>query len=399
MISRKLAIFVVVISSCGSCQPTTTAGAGFTDVSPRQLVRSEAGYLYAVVPTCDLYPACAGSEIRAYRGTELLGATKYQLIDPVNSPRDGAVSTAAALDANGLIQVIWIARSGMVRSAAINTATDQWTSIRDIEDSNWTDFGQGDQGVALAVDAAGRAHAFWNRRIDTHLHIRHSVLVGRSWTAPETVDDVVLTDRGNAWHPTVAFAPDGTLWLAWLHGSGNYKPDGVIRVRELSPAGRWEASVPIPGGAMTGIDNGPSMLVTPDGVVHLAFGDTGNVATYWYRNASGWHGDRQPPQTRTHNPSLGPDGRGGVFLYAHGTVPANDLAGHGMDLYSMRLPPGATAGTVGIWGPWTRIFTGSFDSSVNARWAQFFNPYPALLDLAWWSDSYPNVLWIALNPG
>jgi len=383
---------VLAAATAGSCRTTTSVGGGFTDVSPRQLVRSEAGYLYAVVPDCSRYPECPGSALHAYRGKEQLGSGTYLEIDASHAPKDGAVTTSAALDEKGLVHVLWIARNGLARTATIDTGMDRWSAVTDLEDTGWTDFGQGEEGVALAVDAAGRPHAFWNRRVDGHLRIRTAILDGGAWSAPETVDDVALGDRRQAWHPTVAFTPDGTLWLSWLEGGGNYTTDGVIRVRARGPDGRWGASQAIPGTAMSAIDNGPSMLVTPDGTVHLAYCDSGNVVTYRYRDAGGWHGDRQPPTTRTHNPSLGPDAKGGVLIYGHGTVAANDLSGHGMDLFTMHRPAG------GDWGPWTRIVQGSFDSSVSVRWAQFFNPYPGLLDFAWWSDSYPNVLWIGLNP-
>jgi hypothetical protein len=385
-------VVALLLTIFTSCQPTSPAGAGFTDVSPRQLVRSEDGYLYAVVPTCSRYPDCAGAVLNAYRSRETLGTDDFLLLDPQHAPGAGAGSSAIAQDGTGRIHVLWVTRSGHAKTATIDTATDLWSAATELEATDWTDFGQGDAGVALVADAAGRPHAFWNRRIDGHLRIRYSVLEGATWSPPVTIDDVVQGDRRNAWHPTAAFAPDGTLWLAWLEGIGNYVDDGIIHVRTRAPNGIWRASQSIPGEAMTGIDNGPSMLVTGDGVVHLAFNDTGNLARYWYHDAAGWHGDRQPPETRSHNPSLGPDGKGGVFLYAHGTVPADDLAGHGDDLFTMRLPAGQAT-----WGPWTRIVAGRFDCSVSTRWAQFHEPHPGLRDYAYWSDSYPNDLWIGMN--
>ncbi len=368
------------------------AGAGFTDVSPRQLVRSDAGILYAIVPTCSHYPECAGAVLQAWRSSAVDVSQGFLPVDAPHAPQDGAGSSAAALDAAGLIHVLWNTHDGMARTATIDTATDRWSGVTDLEPTDWTGFGQGDEGVALAVDASGRSHAFWNRQVDGHLRIRYATLDQGAWSPPATLDDVPLGDRRNAWHPTAAFASDGTLWLGWLEGSGNYVADGIVRVMARSPSGGWGASEAIPGAAMTSIDNGPSMLVTQDGTVHLLFDDTGNVATYWYNDGTGWWGDLPPPLVRTHDPSLGPDGRGGIFVYGHGQVPADDLSGHGNDLFAMHLPAG------GAWGAWTRIVTGSFDCSVSARWAQFHDPRPDLLDVAWWGDAYPNELWLGLNP-
>ena len=86
------------------------------------------------------------------------------------------------------------------------------------------------------------------------------------------------------------------------------------------------------------------------------------------------------------------DGEGGVRLYAHGTVPEGDLAGHGDDLFVMRLAAGRDA-----WGRWTRIAKGSLDCSVAVRWAQFHEPWPGLLDWAFWNDAYPNDLWVGTD--
>ena len=140
---------------------------------------------------------------------------------------------------------------------------------------------------------------------------------------------------------------------------------------------------------MTAIDNGPSLLVTADGVAQLVFSDTGNRIRYWHNAGSGWMRDRQPPNQITHNPSLGPVGpvgQGGVYIYGHG-APIGDIGGHGDNLYRFRRPAG------GSWSAWTLYVTGHFDSSVSTRWSQFFNRFPAQVDILYWADPYPNVLY------
>ena len=199
-------------------------------------------------------------------------------------------------------------------------------------------------------------------------------------------DDAPLGPNRGAWHPALAFAPDGALLLAWLEGSFNYAPDGVVRVRERAAAGAWAPSVALPEAAMTGIDNGPSLLVTADGVRHLAFADTQNVARHWYDAGGGWRGDRQPARQVTHNPALGPDGTGGLYLYGHGT-PQPGIDGHGDNLYRFHLPAGAAA-----WGPWTLYAAGPYDCSASPRWAQFFHAFPERVDVLFWADPYPNQL-------
>ncbi len=271
--------------------------------------------------------------------------------------------------------------------AIFDTATDRWGAQEVVDATGWADFGQGDQGAALALDAQGLPHAAWSARGgDGKLQVRYARRLAAGWEAPMRADDAPLGPNRSAWHPTLAFAPDGALLLAWLDGSFNYTPDGIVRVRERGATGAWAPSVAIPEAAMTTIDNGPSLLVTADGVRHLAFLDTGDAVRYWYDAGQGWRGDRQPARQVTHDPALGPDGAGGVYIYGHGT-PQGGIDGHGDNLYRFHLPAGASA-----WGPWTLYATGAFDSSVSTRWAQFFHPFPDRVDLLYWADPYPNIL-------
>jgi hypothetical protein len=38
--------------------------------------------------------------------------------------------------------------------------------------------------------------------------------------------------------------------------------------------------------------------------------------------------------------------------------------------------------------------TGAFDPSVGTRWAQFFHHFPARVDILYWADPYPNLLFL-----
>lgn len=362
-------------------------GPGFSDVSPHQLVRTSGNVLYAIVPTCDSYPACPGATLRVYRADRL--GTPGSFVEQAADVRPtGAGSSAIAIDGQDQIHVLWHDRAGFVCYAIFATATERWGAIETIEANGWTTFGQGDEGVALALDVAGMPHAVWNARgTDGRLQLRYATRAASGWASVVRVDDVTLAENHNAWHPTLAFTPTGDLLLAWLDGSFNYTPDGTIRIRMRAASGSWSGSQAIPDVAMTAIDNGPSLLVTPDGVRHLVFLDTGDAIRYWYDAGQGWRGDRQPARQLTHNPSLGPDGQGGVYLYGHGT-PQGTIEGHGDNLYRFRLAAGATA-----WGSWGLYTTGAFDSSVSTRWAQFFQAFPERVDILYWADPYPNVLY------
>src|SRR5262249_30456503 len=149
-------------------------------------------------------------------------------------------------------------------------------------------------------------------------------------------------------HPTVAFNAEGELRVIWIDGGAEYARDGVVRVRARAPGGSWSASVAIPDQAMTAIDNGPSLLVPPGSVYHRSFCNYGNEIRYWYDAGGGWRGDQQPPATVTHNPSLGPDAAGGVYIYGHGTPPLA-IQGHGNDLFYFHKGAGGTS-----WSAWTK---------------------------------------------
>jgi len=366
-------------------------GPGFSDVSPHQVVRTSTNVLYALVPTCDSYPSCPGNTLKAYRAGQAGTPTSFSEQDAGHAPSGGIGVSATAIDGGDLIHVLWNVRSGSgsVRYATFSTATNAWGATATLETTNWTSFGQGDEGVALALDSSGTPHAAWTVQGSDGLHIHYANRTGGTWSSPVGADDVALATNHNAWHPTLAFTPAGDLFLAWLDGSTNYTADGTIHVRTRH-AGTFGASIQINDQAMTAIDNGPSLLVTSDGVQHLTFCNYNNEIRYWYNSGSGWRGDQQPATQQTHDPSLGPDGAGGVYIYGHGT-PQGGLSGHGDNLYRFHKPPSGT------WGPWTLYATGSFDSSVSTRWAQFFHAFPATLDVVYWGDAYPNVLFAGVD--
>jgi hypothetical protein len=397
-IGLGMAVATVVLTNARVMAAPTThsilVGPGYTDVSPHQLVRTAADRLYTVAPTCDSYPDCPNSSLRVYRADQPGSPASFSEQDSAHRPAGGIGSAAVAIDGTDTIHALWNDRSGKLDYATFATATDTWSATTLVGTTNWTNFGQGDEGVALALDANAMPHAVWSATgADGRLHLFYANK-GGSWS-PQQVDDVALTGNRRALHPTVAFTAANTLVVAWLEGTFNYTPDGIIRVRTRDVNGAWAATQTIndPDGAMTTIDNGPSLLVTPDGTIHLAFvaANPPDQVRYWYNGGGGWQGDRQPPAQVTHDPSLGPDGSGGVYLYGHGT-PLPTYQDHGDDLYAFHKGAGAAG-----WGAWTQYATGAFDSSVTTRWAQFFQAHPEEVDIAYWADAYPNALYVGTD--
>jgi hypothetical protein len=132
-------------------------------------------------------------------------------------------------------------------------------------------------------------------------------------------------------------------------------------------------------------------LITPDGRYHTAWiAAATDYIRYQYSDDQGQTWELNSPgggTQATHNPSLGYAG-GTLRIYGHGVpVPAPD--GHGEDLYFF-----AGAGGPAAWGTWSKFVTGmNYDSSVNVRWSQFFCNFPSTIDIAYWNDQYPNVLY------
>jgi hypothetical protein len=379
-------------------------GPGFTDVSPHQIVRTAADRLYAVVPTCDAYPACPNNTLRVFKANQAGTPTSFTEQDVAHRPPAGVGSSAIALDGANNIHIVWNDRNGALNYRTFATATDRWSATTTIAATNWTNFGQGDEGVALALDAAGIPHVAFTAIAANIRRVAYVDKIGGSWSTPMLVDDAPFGTNQGALHPTLAFYPNGNLLLAWLVGSFNYTPDGAIffRTRDHLSAS-WGTRTTIVGDTlMTTIDNGPSLLITADGTAHVAFlnagmaangnGSAGNYIHYYFNGGGGWVANHPGGGMQiSHDPSLGPGMNGSVRIYSHGWQ-GGPIDGHGNDLYYFE-----GSGRAAPWGAWTLFVTGSYDSSVTTRWAQFFQAHAEELDIAYWADAYPNMLYVGTD--
>jgi len=377
-------------------------GVGFADVSPHQLVRSATDVVYASTPTCNGYPNCYANVLPMFVATTPRRATGFFEADAAHRPHaadgtDTIGSSALAIDGNGIVWVAYNTRNEGSWITSFDTGSNRWGTPAPLGAGRSGALTQGREGVALAVDAAGNPNVVWSYvGSDNRKHVAYSVRRGGGWTSPAQIDDTPLFGGAGNIHPTMAFAPDGTLLVAWLSGNELQQydnPDGKIYVRALRGGG-WQPSTQIPDGdyrshagyAQVTIDQGPSMIVTGDGTVHVSYMDTTDAIRYWYSSDYvRWSGDRQPAFQRTHDPSLGPDGAGGVYIYGHGT-PIGNIEGHGNDLFRLHLAAGATQ-----WSPFAQIVSDhNVDCSVSTRWSQFFHYFPAQVDYLYWNDHKPD---------
>ncbi len=391
------------------------AGAGFSDVSPHQLVRTSGNLLYVAVPECISYPTCYGNALKMMAGNRTGNPTAFVEEDAAHHPQTSAAakdaigSSAMAINGSGVIYVAYNTRNEGTYVISFNTATKLWSKAERLgtTSAGGSYVSQGREGVAMAVDESGVPHVVFSFLGAGNVkHIAAAQLSGSSWTTALQVDDAKLGTGQGALHPTIAYTPKNRLLVAWLAGNETAAyntPDGTIHVRDITELASSPASVVIndtnnaqghPGYAATTIDQGPSLLVTADGVAHLTYIDTDDVIRYWFSDASSdygfWNGWHQPARQQTHDPSLGPDGSGGVYIYGHGT-PAGNQNGHGNNLYRMHLAAGSET-----WTGFSEVVADTnTDCSVSTRWSQFFHYAPSQVDYTYWDDHYPNLEYVS----
>lgn len=316
---------------------------------------------------------------------------------------------AIAIDGNNVIHVAYNTRSAnggpimALRYVTFDTGANQWSAVETIDGAiNFTtdSGGQGMQSIALALDGNGQPHIVYLAGSSRRLFYRNRI--GGSWSSAVAVDgDVAYAGSQKAWHPNLAFDSAGRILVAWERGTFNGANDGTIFFKARTVDGTWSSAVNLSGdnGARTIIDQSTSLLVTPDNRYHIAWiSAPGDYIRYQYSDDLGktWLSNHPSGSWQiTHNPSLGLNGAGDIRLYGHCTpVPPPD--GYCGNLFSM-----TGTGGPGAWSQPIPYVTGNFDSSVNTRWSQYFYHYPQMLDIAYWDDRYPNLLYVGsevVNP-
>ena len=401
--------FVVCCSALGSNPTWVKVGPGYTDVSPHQLVRTSGNVLYAITPNGTFFAGNTSATLVVSKANQSGIPGSYVAQDLAHSPgtpktgittRAGISTSASAIDGSDVIHSVWLDNQGNsgpgnVYYAQFSTKSGKWGAATLLDGvTGWTGYVVGDQGVTIALDAKGVPHVLWTAKVGARLRIRYSNRVSGNWSKPVLADETAVT-VSNAWHPTMAFAPNGDFLMAYLDGVGGYSHDGTIRTRLRHSNGTWAPTVSIPvANIFAGIDNGPSLMITPDGRQHVAFVGDVNDIQYWYNAGSGWLSDQ--PLTKgapqiSHNPSLGSDGTtNGIYLYAHGT-PVPLPKGIGPNIYRYRKPSGS------VWGPWTKVVSdphtptaNHVDCAVTTRWSQFFFNSPTVVDFACYTELTPN---------
>ncbi len=370
------------------------AASGYTDVSPKQIVRTSDNFVYIVATNCDASPCTqANQTVRVWKADSHGAPTSFSRLDSDHEPVDVG-SVAAAIDATDTIHIVWQDRNGAsntrIRYATFRTSLGTWGTQESLETNVGaaSETGQGDSFVALALDANGKPHVTFLYYDGARRRVAYRNRISGLWSVRTFIDNNTYGLTEQAWLPNIAFDSAGRRVFAWLTGAANGDSNGVIRVRVMDVDNtlgvRADVSTAI---ARVGIDQSTSLLC--DGRIHIAWILGGTAGSELVRYAYATESKNpvftanHPADADTRNPSLGPGPAGKIRIYGRGSASPNDES-----LYYWE-----GTGGPGSWSARNPYATGAFGGSVSARWSQYFFASPQRLDIVYWNRNYPSDLY------
>jgi len=219
----SLASLFLSRSAFGVAPISVQVGPGYTDVSPHQVVRTSANVLYVITPNGTFFSNNKTATLVISKGNKAGIPTSYSVQDAAHSPgtpktgittRGGISTSGSAIDGSDVIHSVWLDNQGSstpgnVYYAQFSTKTGKWGPATLIDGTTgWSGYVVGDQGVTIALDAKGAPHVLWTAKVGSRLRIKYSNRVSGTWSKPVLADETAVT-LFNAWHPTMAFAPNG----------------------------------------------------------------------------------------------------------------------------------------------------------------------------------------------
>ena len=384
-------------------------GNGYSDVTPRQIVRTSSNVLYVSGWKFDIYPhgGIGGGEynsqtLRMYKAGQTGLPSSFTRLDSSNEPV-GVVSWAMAIDRDDVIHVLWTTRDNWdggvsygwdgtdnyLKYCQFSTATDTWGTVENIETTMGTiERGQGDELVSIAIDASGTPHIAYLKDDGTRRRVTYRNRSGGSWSSATTVDDQSFGASERCWHPGLVFDEAGRIVVTWMRGTNEASTTGRCFVRVYN--GSWGTTHDVTGANIwCGIDTGTPLYIDSSGRYHLCFISTGKDVRYYYSDDQGASWTANNPSSGTFtadNPAPAPGPSGKVRIYCHGESSTNIVYFEG---------DGGSAS----WSAVTNYITDTgYDCSVNVRWSQYWNWRPSTHDVAYWKSDYPtNELYVGTD--
>jgi hypothetical protein len=244
------------------------------------------------------------------------------------------------------------------------------------------------------VDRSGLLQVAYWASGDRIFHQAYSINTATGSLQPQGASTRVDAD-GSANHPVIATAPDSSFTVAWVSEAGS-----AVRIlaRTRSSAGTWGAietasQAPVWHSRYFGvnIDQGPSLLVSPDGVRHLTYiedyGSSGDYGRVHYATRSGTSWTDVALAIWSHDPALAINAAGDLYLLGHGH-PANVTCKRMEDICSARRTGPATWDNPQTFA--TAPADSSFDSSPSVKWSGSAAGFvrPEIIEFAFFSIPY-----------
>jgi hypothetical protein len=395
LIALVAALFVAAPASADG--PTSMRiGAGFVDVIPHQIVRAADDRVYVF--------AAQGQ----YSGTLQATWTSAQGLPNDSSSFDGVaqvhdsaniISVAAAYDGGTTIHVLDNTAAGELHDHVFDLTTQAFTFDAVLARGLPTVSGDylGTSGIAAMMDSNRVLHvAFWSA--GSHVSYAAYTYDPRAASVAAIEGPTILDSAGSANHPALAVAPtDNTVSVAWV--SEATRPARVLARTRTAPS-TWTgeelvSSSPVWTSTNAGvnIDQGPSLVIATDGTRQLAYIEdyNGNVDYGHVHVATGVPGqpwiDQGLDNTYTHDPALGLDASGTLYLLGHGH-PGTDNCRVATRLCLKRR------NADGSWEPAQLLATpdgnANFDASVSVKWSAVGFQRPETLEFAYFSADAGN---------
>jgi hypothetical protein len=350
-------------------------GAGSSDVIPHQIVRTADDRVYILVNqqyTSYIYAywtATAGlpSAASAFNGSARLTVPAEPL------------SVEAAYDGGHIVHVLTNLNSGTLYDYPFDTALNSFQPGISLATDAATVTGDyiGSSGVSGMVDTAGILQvAYWS----SGNHIVHKAYTYTGGVLSQVGSTRQVDLSGSANHPALAVSPvTNALTVAWV--SQATTPARIL-VRSRSSAGLWDtaattvSTAPVWTSTSSGIniDQGPSLLIGPDGAAHLTYienwdatGSYGHIHVV-SNPGSGWTDMALP--FYSHDPALALKSSGTMYIIGHGHPKSQTTDSNCKTTDNMCTIKQNSNGTWGM----QQLFAAavppsSYDSSASVKWS------------------------------
>ncbi len=371
-------------------------GSGSTDVIPHQLVRTGDDRLYIFVSQEN------ATTIRAYwTPTPGLPNAQTAFTGFTQATESGyPISLDAVYDGGNIIHVLINTNgTGLLRDHPFDLTTNSFKSALTLASDSQTVQGYylGSSGVSGMVDKNGRLHvAYWSNGN----HITHC-----AYTYNSSANTLALVNgpsrvdiSGSANHPVVAVSSlDNSLTVAWVSEATS---PAKILARTRTSAGNWDdietvstAPVWTSPNAGINIDQGPSLLIGPDGTKHLTYienwvitepYDYGRIH-YAANPGTGW--TDQALDAYSHDPALALNSSGQLYIIGHG-YSLNQGCKDDNDMCTIKKNSNGTWGTPQLFA--AHSASSSFDSSPSVKWSVVGFNRPQTIEFLFFSTPYDN---------